>query len=62
MAIAFLTSVAKMANVFNVRGGHAFMDRMCVHLVCVLMEREHCRLLQKLEKEVRHAAVRSTSI
>ena len=32
-----------MANVFNVRGGHAFMDRMCAFL-CVLMEREHCRL------------------
>ena len=61
MAIAFLTSVAKMANVFNVRGGHAFMDRMCA-LLCVLMERGHCRISQKLEKEVRHAAVRSTSI
>ena len=39
-----------MANVFNVRGGHAFMDRMCAFL-CVLMEREHCRLSQKLEKK-----------
>ena len=50
-----------MANVFNVRGGHAFMDRMCAFL-CVLIEREHCRLSQTLEKEVRHAAVRSTII
>ena len=55
VAIAFLTSVAKMANVFNVRGGHAFMDRMCAFL-CVLMEREHCRLSQKLENSNKVAA------
>ena len=32
MAIAFLTSVAKMANVFNVRGGHALVLWIeCMH-------------------------------
>ena len=50
-----------MANVFNVRGVHALYGSN-VYIHFVLMEREHCRLSQKLEKEVRHVAVCSTSI